>query len=153
NHLNRNKKDGFMEALLSRREDLRGMPFLLGGDCRASAEQAEVFSETVGLIRGALLAARSDDEAGTRQTGAAYSKTVWDRLAAQFTPRMLRFEHRRLASRVGEFESVIEPALVAALMQMVTPGAEAYGTTTPQAPGLDRTWRRRACPNEARAVF
>src|SRR5262245_26447709 len=47
NHLNKNKRDGYMEALLAARPDLRGLPFRMGDDCRMSEEQADAFKVIV----------------------------------------------------------------------------------------------------------
>jgi len=51
NHVNQQKEDGFLHALIAQRDDLRGLPFLLGKDCRTEAKQARVFAEVVDLIR------------------------------------------------------------------------------------------------------
>ena len=44
NHLNHKKTDGFMLALIQNRGDLRGLPFLMGDDCRTRQEQARAFA-------------------------------------------------------------------------------------------------------------
>ena len=41
NHLNRKKRDGFMLAMLEQRPDLRGLPFLMGDDCRTQRGSGE----------------------------------------------------------------------------------------------------------------
>ncbi|MBI1832085.1 MAG: HEAT repeat domain-containing protein [Planctomycetes bacterium] len=54
NHLNGKKRDGFMLALLEQRPDLRGLPFLMGDDCRTNQEQARVFAkaaDTANLVK------------------------------------------------------------------------------------------------------
>jgi len=44
NHLNAKKHDGFMLAMIEQRPDLRGLPFLMGDECRTREEQAKVFA-------------------------------------------------------------------------------------------------------------
>jgi hypothetical protein len=39
NHLNKKNPDGFIEALLTRRNDLRGLPFRMGKGCRTNPEK------------------------------------------------------------------------------------------------------------------
>jgi hypothetical protein len=53
-HLNRDDPDGFLKALLASRADLRGLPFLMGKDCRMDAKQAQLFAETVAVIQDHL---------------------------------------------------------------------------------------------------
>jgi hypothetical protein len=132
NHLNRQDTDGFLKALLSQREDLRGMPFLLGGECRTDEEQAQLFSKVVRLIRRASFNSEVDELKGTTATGGAYAKAVWDDLTKGISPQALRVADAPLASREGESDPVIEPAIVAALMQIVTPGSEIYGPRLPK---------------------
>ena len=51
NHLNTKKRDGFMLAMIERRPDLRGLPFLMGDDCRTREDQAKVFALAVETFR------------------------------------------------------------------------------------------------------
>ncbi len=51
NHLNRTKTDGFMLAMIDLRGDLRGLPFLMGDECRTRHEQAKVFAFAAEHIR------------------------------------------------------------------------------------------------------
>jgi hypothetical protein len=54
NHLNAKKTDAFMVALLESREDLAGLPFVMGDDCRTSGERARQFTIAVAAVRQAL---------------------------------------------------------------------------------------------------
>ncbi|MDB5309247.1 MAG: hypothetical protein JWO38_3449 [Gemmataceae bacterium] len=54
NHLNANKTDAFMTALLQNRPDLAGLPFTMGDDCRTSGERTRQFTAAVGTVRLAL---------------------------------------------------------------------------------------------------
>ena len=51
NHLNGKKRDGFMLAMIEQRSDLRGLPFLMGDDCRTREEDAKVFALAANLLR------------------------------------------------------------------------------------------------------
>jgi hypothetical protein len=62
NHLNKEKSDRFMEALLAERADLAGLPFQMGGDCRLSTTRSRYFKDAVTMVRNSL----GGDE---RQTG------------------------------------------------------------------------------------
>ena len=50
NHLNGKKRDGFMLAMLEQRSDLRGLPFLMGDECRTRENQAKIFAELANAI-------------------------------------------------------------------------------------------------------
>jgi hypothetical protein len=54
NHLNWTKTDGFMRAMLEQRPDLRGLPFLMGEQCRTREEQATIFAILADLFRKAV---------------------------------------------------------------------------------------------------
>jgi hypothetical protein len=54
NHLNAKKTDAFMVALLESREDLAGLPFVMGDDCRTSGERTKQFNIAVTAVRQAL---------------------------------------------------------------------------------------------------
>lgn len=50
NHLNQHDDDGFLKAFLAARADLRGLPFLMGKNCRTDTKRAQVFSEAVNIV-------------------------------------------------------------------------------------------------------
>jgi hypothetical protein len=54
NHLNSKKTDGFIEALIRERQDLRGLPFAMGDACRTKGERNREFAQAVGTVRSAL---------------------------------------------------------------------------------------------------
>jgi hypothetical protein len=54
NHLNGKKTDGFLEALLSERPDLTGLPFAMGDACRTKGERSKQFALAVATVRQAL---------------------------------------------------------------------------------------------------
>ncbi|HEV3438418.1 MAG TPA: hypothetical protein VG122_13730 [Gemmata sp.] len=54
NHVNAKKTDAFMTALLANREDLAGLPFAMGDDCRTSGERTKQFTQAVATVRQAL---------------------------------------------------------------------------------------------------
>jgi hypothetical protein len=53
-HVNAKKTDAFMTALLANREDLAGLPFAMGDDCRTSGERTKQFTQAVATVRQAL---------------------------------------------------------------------------------------------------
>ena len=67
NHVNQQKTDGFMLTLLDKRSDLRGLPVLMGRECRTREEQARVFAEVADFLHQTLQQAKSDksDKSGT----------------------------------------------------------------------------------------
>lgn len=66
NHLNKPDPDGFLKALIANRSDLRGLPFLMGKDCRMEVKRAQLFAETVAVIERHLQeVAQSDPEAAS----------------------------------------------------------------------------------------
>ena len=62
NRLNSGATDGFMKMLLAERTDLRGMPFLLGKDCRTEENQAIVFASVVQAIHSSIQSSFGDEQ-------------------------------------------------------------------------------------------
>jgi hypothetical protein len=54
NHLNRDKTDGFLVALLGQRPDLAGLPFAMGDACRTTGDRNRELSRAVTTIRAAM---------------------------------------------------------------------------------------------------
>jgi len=54
NHLNAQKTDGFMVALLANRRDLEGIPFRMGDECRTTGARVQYFAEAAELVRRVL---------------------------------------------------------------------------------------------------
>jgi hypothetical protein len=53
NHLNRQKPDGFLLALLGERPDLAGLPMAMGDACRMKGDRTQYFSQALNLIKQA----------------------------------------------------------------------------------------------------
>ncbi len=51
NHVNHQKPDAFMEALLGQRPDLAGLPFAMGESCRMKGERGRHFQAALNTIR------------------------------------------------------------------------------------------------------
>jgi hypothetical protein len=126
NHLNQKREDGFMHAYLDKRPDLRGLPFLMGKECRTDEKQAAVFRDVVRGVR--LCLEISDDRDGTVKVN---ESTV----AARFWKSIGSIEKRRndtkvmddeIASLVRLDKGAADRSLVAALMQMCTPMSEPF---------------------------
>jgi len=64
--LNQKQTDGFISALLTERNDLAGLPVLLGDSCRQRADSNLVFKETAENVRLLLQKARDDENAFLR---------------------------------------------------------------------------------------
>jgi hypothetical protein len=62
NYLNKKNPDGFMESLLMRRDDLRGLPLQMGNDCRTSPERAILFAVPASLIHARARQAKLAEE-------------------------------------------------------------------------------------------
>lgn len=107
NHLNAKKADAFMAALLENRPDLAGMPFVMGGACRTSAERSRQFSRAVALVRQALA-----NSQGNPNHGAVF----WQ----QYTSLVQQDDANRGRSDRATAEHVAL-ARVAALTQMLAP--------------------------------
>jgi hypothetical protein len=110
NHLNGKATDGFMTALLRERADLRGMPFLLGTDCRADKKQAQLFAAITDVIRSAM------------------PNTSWDELS----PQKIGVAILQAIPDFNKEDVAVEPVIVGALMQMITPGSKLYGPRLPK---------------------
>jgi hypothetical protein len=105
NHLNAKKTDGFLLAMLDKRTDLRGMPFLMGDECRTREDQARIFSETAEAVQQSLRAAKSGNgNLGDGLNGFALATVDTKQIAG---------------ARVTQ--DMIHRAMVAALTQIVMP--------------------------------
>jgi hypothetical protein len=60
NHLNAKQTDAFMAALLENRDDLRGLPFVMGDECRTAGERSKQFRLAATAVRQALGNRRAD---------------------------------------------------------------------------------------------
>jgi hypothetical protein len=53
NHLNRQKTDGFLDALLAARPDLAGLPMAMGDACRMKGDRTQFFTQALNTIKQA----------------------------------------------------------------------------------------------------
>jgi hypothetical protein len=100
NHLNLKKTDGFMLAMIEKRPDLRGLPFLMGDNCRTGAEQAKAFAVVADSIRQALDSAKA--RGADREARERFWSSVWRSFGAP-----------------GADEKCFDTSLVAALTQIL----------------------------------
>ena len=130
NHLNQKTEDGFMRAYLEKRPDLRGLPFLMGKDCRTDKNQAAAFHDVVQVVREYLDIARSGDEdtaRGKQTSDDVISKRFWKSMAElekRFASK--EFVDDELGILLRRNRDDVRRALVAALMQMCTAMPEPY---------------------------
>lgn len=152
NHLNhRDPKipDGFLEALLAHRGDLRGVPFLMGKECRSPADKAAKFAAVVRVIQREMdpsnfptrftiperlpMPARASGPADAADVlppspppTLSPREIVWRRLNSKLT-------WAELEPRIppGTTADELDQALVAALVQMIAPDSPIYGPGLP----------------------
>jgi hypothetical protein len=121
NHVNvTGQQDAFMRALLADRADLRGLPFVMDDACRTSAEESKLLGIAVRRVRDALLTSN-----GSEVPSEVERKLFWASID-------LALEGKDPDGRLVPHPPKIEPALVAALAQMITPIAPVYGPELPQ---------------------
>jgi hypothetical protein len=79
NLLDKKKTDGFILALVEHRADLRGLPFLLGQDCRQSDDSRQAFTELLSVVRVSMPANVVFTPEGFFQTTPATAAKYWKR--------------------------------------------------------------------------
>jgi hypothetical protein len=98
NHVNKDKRDAYVEALASNRSDVRGLPFRMGDDCRLSATRGQNFLTELNTLRVAManpanlanqLAGKFTDEAV--QARIAAMTQVMGPEGAQLGQQMVRY--------------------------------------------------------------
>jgi hypothetical protein len=130
NHLNVTKTDAFVEALLSNRRDLAGLPFALGDACRTGSERSKQFKLAVATIRSSL----------QQVEGTATPQTFWNTYHAITAQEDRTPSHNQdilrvqaTMARVAALEEILDKsqrehvarARVAALMQILAPESPA----------------------------
>ena len=113
NHLNAQKTDAFVAALLENREDLAGLPFVMGDDCRTSGDRTKQFTLAVNSVRASLAGSKKKDVDDPSTDPVLKAKTFWERFE--------RVGAKLDAARAGDQQSA-EHATVArigALMQIL----------------------------------
>lgn len=105
NHLNAKKTDGFMLAMLEHRTDLRGLPFLMGDECRTREEQARTFHVVANALNQNLRAANVAGQPDTLE----YLSAVAQQVRGNFN----RVNHEQ-----------VDRSIVAALTQILMPEPE-----------------------------
>ena len=93
NHLNLKNADGFMEALINQRHDLRGLPFRMGKDCRTPAHEAMVFDSSVILIRHSTQMINNRINSRAKGDPSDHARPFWQ----QFAKKMSANEGARTA--------------------------------------------------------
>jgi hypothetical protein len=117
NHLNAKKRDGFMLAMLEQRPDLRGLPFLMGDECRTREEQAKVFAMMADSIRQRLRAKKRED-------GTERSEDFW--LDLEQTRDIVQQGKGNAASIPAKTQDRFHRATVAASVQILMPESEHF---------------------------
>lgn len=123
NFLNAKSEDGFMKAYLSKRDDLRGLPFLMGKDCRTDVNAARHFSEVAQNVQN-LLSVVAGLGAGTRERSSfddLMEKHFWISL-----DKAIDNAKKANGPLCQASPEDIERALIAATMQMLATTPEPY---------------------------
>ncbi len=134
NHLNRQKSDGFMLALLEQRDDLRGLPFLMGEECRTREEQAKAFREMADIVNQQLVQCKVNPNGGAPVPATAVFVPGQGPRADQLWATMSNvsglIQRGNIKNSGFAFTSYnkdcLNRAMVAALMQILMPEAESY---------------------------
>jgi hypothetical protein len=101
NYLNLKKTDGFMLAMIEQRPDLRGVPFLMGDECRTRKEQARLLRRAVDHIHSI--------SKGNENTRAEALERFWTEV------------HQSTQMGVRVSTDLLYRAKIAALMQILMP--------------------------------
>jgi hypothetical protein len=140
NHLNRKKTDGFMIALLEQRGDLRGLPVLMGEECRTREDQAKAFREMADIVNQQLVQCKVNPNANIPgvpnlpgRAGGPISATATfqdDQLWATMSNLNGAIQRGTIKNSGFAISSYnkdhLNRAMVAALMQILMPEAESY---------------------------
>jgi hypothetical protein len=97
---NKKKTDGFVEALIDHRVDLRGLPFAMGAKCRTVGARAKLLGTMAKLVRLYLV------ETANRSLS---HDAFWANIA--------RTQEKDLLAKVGSEEQEVDRARVAVLVQ------------------------------------
>lgn len=108
-YLNRKKADGFLLALIDQRGDLRGLPFLMGEECRT--RDATAFRQMADIVNRALVECKANPIGGADQLWASMSN-----ISGQI--------QRGDKNNAGKDH--VNRAMVAALTQIMMPEDEHY---------------------------
>lgn len=101
------KADGFVKALVKERDDLSGLPFLVGKDARLEPARARLFARTVAVVKGHL---KEVDARQGEEIARIFAEQYW----RNFTKELARLHQ----AGAGADE---ERAVTAALMQILLP--------------------------------
>jgi hypothetical protein len=105
---NKDDKDTFVRNLMKKRQDLAGLPFLLGKDCTVSSEQSKILAARSLEIRTVLAAVT---QAKARKSQSPGSSPESDRAAADTFFSLL--------GRAGVKKDWLKPDVIPALQQML----------------------------------
>jgi len=119
-HLNQSKTDAFREALFTQRDDLRGLPLVLGQACRTKVERSRLLSQATETIRNALNQQISMPLSDARNAPQRAGEQFW--MAYQLA---VVKEDRANAAASKEAQEDLLLVRIAALMQVLGPETSA----------------------------
>ncbi len=124
NRLNAEGTDGFLKTLLANRGDLRGMPFLLGKDCRTEEKQAQAFEVVVEAIQKEKRSVRLKVVEHTPEDEQFGGGVFWEHIEKTIPGGALKIDENIPSGKYSVSET--KRAVLAALIQMVGPKSESY---------------------------
>jgi hypothetical protein len=110
-HLNKNRSDGFMEALVADRADLSGLPLMMGDACRMNEERARLFELALNAVRQA-----ENQTASQQQPMADIADAFWNQFLMS-----CRKEDQAYAQENAALREQVALARMAALTQVLAP--------------------------------
>lgn len=122
NHMNKKDPDGFLKELLAARADLRGMPFMMGDDCKMEGKSASLFNEVVQNVQ--LIRQLSDARRGMAPID------IWKDLPTLLSKKGGTFNGQPIPAaspdtpRGKATQAEIDRMAVVALTQMMGPSSE-----------------------------
>ena len=114
-HLNMKKTDGFMLAMIEHRTDLRGLPFLMGDECRTREEQAKLFATTAENIQRIFRPVKANQSGRSQNLDEFWNLMGQSNQSAQMQPST--FKQSALITN----RDLLFGTKVAALMQIMMP--------------------------------
>lgn len=145
-HLHNKRPDSYMEELIAHRQDLQGLPFVMGAACRSHPERMVHFTNVLQLIRGSMGGEFNQPlTAGIlarRESNEGISDSFWQTFNQNLIPKITEVDRK---SRPKSKE-LFRDAHVAALMQVCGPEQGAMRR------GLTRHISGIACADSSRAL-
>ncbi len=130
-HVNQQKSDAFLEALIDHRGDLKGMPFAMGEACRTIGMRAKYLAFFSAATRSAVVEATEANPA---------PRINPDKFWAVMAKRLQAAEEQPSKPQCAQDRDDFEAARVTALMQVLAPKHQPSGWAWSNISPKRRTW-------------